>query len=278
MHPAEQFRIVQNVWSRGAQPGIHVNRFQLPLALLARELRERYLSTMVGLAWVVVTPLLLLAIYAFVFVELLGARFGDRVGANVIAFLALGMWPWHAFADALSRGTSSITGNAALIGQIALPRSWLVLVPSAGAAIIHTASFLLVLALLLISGKVIFGIGWLWAAIAYLLIMTNAVALSLLLAPINVFFRDVSTLLPQLLTFWMLLTPIFFDRTQLRPDLGGWLALNPMTALIEVLRDGLLHGQAEPARLVSPLMVSIMLLVLALVASRRFLQRIEDFL
>lgn len=257
---------------------MHVNRLQLPLALLARELRERYLSTMVGLAWVLITPLMLLAIYAFVFVELLGARFGDRVGANVLAFLALGMWPWHAFADALSRGTASITGNAALIGQISLPRSWLVLVPSAGAAIIHTASFLLVLTLLLITGKVVFGMGWLWAAVAYLLVITNAIALSLLLAPLNVFFRDVSTLLPQILTFWMLLTPIFFDRTQLKPELGDWLALNPMTHLIEVLRDGLLHGQADPTRLWSPLMVSIALLAIALLASRRFLQRIEDFL
>jgi ABC-type polysaccharide/polyol phosphate export permease len=44
--------------------------------------------------------------------------------------------------------------------------------------------------------------------------------LSLLLAPLNVFFRDVGTLLPQVLTFWMLLTPIFFDRALLRADLG----------------------------------------------------------
>ena len=116
---------------------------QLAMALLGRELRERYLSTFAGLAWVLITPVMLLAIYAFVFVELLGARFGNRVGGDVIAFLALGMWPWHAFADSLARGTSALTGNAALIGQIAIPRVWLVLVPTLGAALIHAASFVL---------------------------------------------------------------------------------------------------------------------------------------
>ena len=48
----------------------------------------------------------------------------------------------------------------------------------------------------------------------------QALGLDLLLAPLNVFFRDVGTLLPQILTFWMLLTPIFFDRALLRADLG----------------------------------------------------------
>lgn len=233
---------------------------------------------MVGLAWILITPLLLLAIYAFVFVELLGARFGERVGANVLAFLALGMWPWYAFSDALARGTASISSNAALIGQIALPRAWLILVPSLGAALVHTASFVVVLSLLLASGKVVFGIGWLWAAAAYLLIVLNAIALSLLLAPLNVFFRDVSAVLPQVLTFWMLLTPIFFDRSQLRPDLAEWLALNPMAGMVEVVRDGLLHGQVEPVALRPALIVTVVLLVLAFLASRRFLQRIEDFL
>ena len=45
---------------------------------------------------------------------------------------------------------------------------------------------------------------------AYLLIIVNAAAMGLILAPLNVFFRDVGTLLPQILTFWMLLTPIFY--------------------------------------------------------------------
>lgn len=251
---------------------------QLAMALLGRELRERYLSTFAGLAWVLITPVMLLAIYAFVFVELLGARFGNRVGGDVIAFLALGMWPWHAFADSLARGTSALTGNAVLIGQIAIPRVWLVLVPTLGAALIHTASFVLVLLILLIMGRLEMGAGAWVAMVAYGLIVVNAAALSLLLAPLNVFFRDVGTLLPQILTFWMLLTPIFFDRALLRADLGEWLALNPMTGLVEALRAGLLHDQVDLTTLYSPLLFTLVLTLCSVIAARRFLARIEDFL
>lgn len=255
-----------------------VKSTHLAMALLGRELRERYLSTFAGLAWVLITPVMLLAMYAFVFVELLGARFGSRVGGDVIAFLALGMWPWHAFADSLARGTSALTGNAALIGQIAIPRGWLVLVPTLGAALIHAASFLLVLIILMIMGRLQLGIGALVAMLAYGLIVANAAALSLLLAPLNVFFRDVGTVLPQILTFWMLLTPIFFDRASLRADLGAWLALNPMTGLIEALRAGLLHGHVEPSTLYAPALFTLLLVACSAIAARRFLARIEDFL
>ncbi len=116
------------------------------------------------------------------------------------------------------------------------------------------------------------------ALAAYLLIISCAVALSMLLSPLNVFFRDVGQVLPQVLTFWMLLTPIFFDRTQLRSDLGGWLALNPMTGLIEALRDGLLHNRNDFSALTIPALITFVLLALAVLSSRRFLRQIEDFL
>lgn len=255
-----------------------MNSASLALALLARDLRERYLSTFAGFAWVILTPVVLLSVYAFVFVELLGARFGDRVGGDVIAFLALGMWPWYAFADSLSRGTGALTANAALLGQIALPRIWLVLVPTLGAVLIHTASFLIVLAVFAAFGKVSFGAGWLCALAAYLLLVANAVGLSLLLAPLNVFFRDVATLLPQILTFWMLLTPIFFDRHQLRSDLGEWLAINPMTGIIETIRDGILFNRCQFDILVVPAILTVVVLAVAIAITPRFLRRIEDFL
>ena len=184
----------------------------------------------------------------------------------MIAFLAIGMWPWHAFADSLSRGTTALSGNAALIGQIAIPRGWLVLVPTLGAALIHTASFALVVVMLTLMGKTVLGMGW-WTALA-----------AMVLAPLNVFFRDVGTLLPQVLTFWMLLTPIFFDRSTLRPDLGQWLAFNPMTGLIEALRAGLLHGETNLSAFWGPAVFTGMLVLFATLTARRFLARIEDFL
>lgn len=247
-------------------------------AMFVRELRERYLSTLGGFAWVLLTPAFLLAIYAFVFVELLGARFGARVGGDVLAFLAIGLWPWHAFSDGVARATTSLGQNAALIGQIAIPRAWLVLVPSFGAIAIHTTSFVVVLMTLAAMGKLSLGDQWWLGIVAYGLLMTMASGFGLLLAPIHVFFRDVGTLLPQILTFWMLLTPIFFDRSQLRPELSSALTMNPLTGLIDTLRNALLGGHCSVDALAWPMLATVAIFGLSVLAARRFLPRIEDFL
>src|SRR3546814_12265629 len=92
------------------------------LALLRRDLSERHQGSLLGIGWNLLQPLLQLAVLSLVFTHLLPAR---RATGHVpyAAFLALGLWPWQLFANALTRGTSALTDNAALIATRPLPHS-----------------------------------------------------------------------------------------------------------------------------------------------------------
>ena len=209
-------------------------------ALMRRDVRERYLGTLSGMLWAFLGPALTLLIFAFVFQTLLQVRVPSASGGGFVPYLALGLWPWYAFADALGRGTQAILGNAPLLGKIALPRAVLVLVPVFGSFAIHLLGFLAVLLALAGYGVAIDWTGLPTVALSLLGILVLAVGLAFLLATLNVFVRDVSALLPQLLTFWMLITPIFFSTANLSPQLAALLAHNPMMVFIEAIRAGLL--------------------------------------
>src|SRR5579859_7648504 len=95
---------------------------QLALHFVRRDIRNRYLGSFSGGAWALLQPLIQLAVYGFVFVYVFKARPPGADASGYVPFLALGLWPWIAFSEALTRSATAIQDNAALIGKIALPR------------------------------------------------------------------------------------------------------------------------------------------------------------
>src|SRR5665213_4211942 len=84
-----------------------------------REIQTRYLGSVTGLAWALVTPIALLAVYQFVFTEIFPARgFGQ---SSFLTFLAVALWPWFATQEAIQRGTTALPGYAGLIRKVAFP-------------------------------------------------------------------------------------------------------------------------------------------------------------
>lgn len=208
--------------------------------LVRRDIHERYLGTLSGLLWAFLGPALTLLIYAFVFQTLMKVKVPSAGSAGFVPFLALGLWPWYAFADALGRGTHAIVGNSALLGKIALPRYLLVMVPVLSSFAVHTLGFLAVLTALFLTGTGITLSGLPIVVLCLFGILVLATGMSLWLATLNVFLRDVSAMLPQILTLWMLITPIFFNVATLPVRIGDALAHNPMMGWIELIRSALL--------------------------------------
>jgi lipopolysaccharide transport system permease protein len=247
--------------------------------LIRRDIQERYLGTVSGLLWAFLGPALTLLIYAFVFQTLMKVKVPSAGTAGFVPFLALGLWPWYAFADALGRGTNAIVGNAALLGKIALPRYLLVLVPVISSFAVHALGFMAVLLVLLFTGTELAASGLLLAALCMLGILILATGMALWLTTLNVFLRDVSAVLPQLLTLWMLITPIFFHAATVSPRLASALAHNPMMSWIEMIRSALL---GLPAPTAGSMAEAIAWTVLALLSGAYVFQRaqsnFEDYL
>ena len=87
--------------------------------LVIRQIRQDYLENMTGFAWLILQPLILLAVYAFVFSTIFKARIPEAAEIGFVPYLAVAFWPWTAFSEAILKANSSITANGALIGKVA---------------------------------------------------------------------------------------------------------------------------------------------------------------
>jgi len=245
--------------------------------LLRRELEERYRGSLLGAAWLVLLPLLQLAVLAWVFGQLMPARaHGGEL--PYAAFLALGLWPWNLFANAANRGVTALTDNAALIGKVAVPHALYVDVRVAASVAVDVAGFVLVLAVLLAFGVGLSPSGLPATVAALAVVAVYALAAARLLAVLQVFLRDIATVIGQLLVLGFFLTPILYDRSLMPAAAAKWLAINPLVAPVETVRRALSGGAPDWLALGLSLAVGVALLVLANVFFRRARSHLEDFL
>ena len=222
---------------------------------------------------------MLLAVYAFVFTTIFKARIPETAGVSFVPYLAVAFWPWTAFSESILRSANSISANAAMIGKVAFPAELLPLSTVTATFLMHMAGYLAVLLVLQLMGTDIHWWG-LAAAIPLLVFMfIFASGLALFTSALQVFVRDVSQILPPLMTFWFFTTPILYSSSLLPEKLAFVIKLNPMTWYVERLRDFLLVGNFDGS--VSDLLVpllSVIVFWVSLVFFRRFSGHFEDFL
>lgn len=244
-----------------------------------RELRNRWLGSFSGGLWALLQPLIQLAVYGFVWVYVFRMRIpGFESGGGLVAFLAIGMWPWNAFAESLNRATTAVQDNAALIGKVALPRELLVLASVVSSFLLHGIGFCAIVLVLWIAGTPIHAAGLPFAALAFAQLFALALGFALLFAALQVFVRDLAPTLAQLLPLWMFAGPVLYPRDYLPERFRGWLDVNPFTWYPEALRESLLgYGSAVQPWPVA-LVIAIAVLGLGLLVFRRLSPHFEDFL
>jgi lipopolysaccharide transport system permease protein len=226
--------------------------------LVWRDLKVRYRQTAIGIGWVVLQPLLTMAIFTAIF-----GRFAqipsDGLPYPIFAYSAL--LPWNLFASSLTRGGESVVGNAQLISKIYFPR---LLLPLSGilSPIVDFAISFVILVVMMIW----FGTLPTWGVLALplflLLAVLTALAVGLWLSALNVRYRDVGHTIPFVIQLWMFASPIVYP-VSLVPEKWRLLySLNPMAGVIEGFRWALL-GKESPDFVVitiSALMVLALLL------------------
>lgn len=225
---------------------VQLVRFRGLLATLTvRELKARYRGSVLGFFWSLVNPLLLLAVYTFVF----GLVFRRPLGGGAepyAVFLVTGLFPWIWASASLLEGTMSLITNAGLLRKAVFPAEVLPMV----AVLTNLAHFLLALPIMVIAlgaGRA-FGFpvgGWgallLPAVVALQLPMIAGLALGL--AALNVHFKDVRDILANLLTLLFFVAPIIYplEAVTLRP-LALLVRLNPFTPFVLAYQQTLFAG------------------------------------
>lgn len=247
--------------------------------LVTRQIRQDYLENVTGFAWLVLQPLLLLSVYAFVFTHIFQARIPGHESVGFVPYLAVAFWPWTAFSEAILKASGSITSNAALVSKVAFAREQLPLATVTATFLMHMAGFAAVLVVLALTGT---SIQWLWLPLVLpvmLLLWLLACAIALFVSSTQVFLKDMAQILPPVMTFWFFMSPILYSPDILPEPLGQVMQWNPITWFAGTLRAIILGGDVPPLWVGGCIMILVLLLAaLGLGWFRRFSGHFEDFL
>lgn len=212
-------------------------------SLVKRDLRGRYKGSVLGFLWTFLNPLLQLIVYTFVFSVIMRAGIEDYY-----LFLFVALVPWTFLSTAVGGGAGCITSQQNLVNKIYFPREVLPISYVLSQLINMLLSFIVVAAVLIISGKGINLAVWWYLPIIILQETLLAFGLTLLVSGITVYFRDMQFLLNIVLMAWQFLSPVMYSVDMVPEQFRGIFNLNPMTPIIVAYRDVLYYKQAPALR------------------------------
>lgn len=204
--------------------------------LVVRDLTLRYRGSVLGFAWTLLNPVLFMVVYTLVFSVYL--KNGIH---NFPLYLLSGMIPWLWIAGAIGQAVTSIIDGRAYVGKTLMPTELLILVP----VLSNGVNFLITIALLFFV-SIALGVNASWAALflplLVLIQLSITLGLALLVATFNVFYRDLQQIVGYALLAVMFLTPMFYLRSSVPPNLQFIVTYSPIAALISGYQNVFYYG------------------------------------
>jgi ABC-2 type transport system permease protein len=213
-------------------------RWELLTGLVRKDLKVKYQGSVLGFLWSLANPLLLLVVYTFVFQVVL------KAGIPQFGFYLLsGLLVWNLFAGAVGMSTGAVVGNAGLVKKVRFPLSVLPL-SQVGFALVHFALQLFVLLVVMaVTGHTQFaGPHLLLAVPAIAVAVLFTVAMSFLVAGLNVRYRDTQHVVEVALMAGFWINPIVYSVSLVQHELGnlyGLYYLNPMAGVVVAMQKAI---------------------------------------
>jgi len=217
---------------------------RLILRLAAVELRNRYAATALGTLWAVLQPVLLIAVFWFVFAFGLKLQM-PATEAPFALMLIIGLVVWLGFSDSVLQSCNSVLQSAYLVRKIAFPIEILPMASVVGALSVHLASLVFVVAIIFATEHRI-SPNIFWLPFYFFSLSLFAVGLGYLLSALNVFQRDIGQSIGLVLQVWFWLTPIVWMPGIFSEPVQAWLELNPMAYVVDGYRYALTPDDIAP--------------------------------
>jgi lipopolysaccharide transport system permease protein len=204
-----------------------------------REIFGRYRGSVLGVGWAFLTPLMMLAVYTFVFVGVFKARWPGAESAGGVAFalrLFAGLIVFNLFSEVVGRAPLLMLDQPNLIKKVVFPLELLSFV-SLGSALVH---FLLGVGILLVGTAVLdngLSLRVFLLPVVLLPLLPMLLGLSWLLSALGIYVRDIGPVVGLGVSFLLFLSPVFYSLHSLSERLQFWMSLNPLTPVIESLRS-----------------------------------------
>jgi homopolymeric O-antigen transport system permease protein len=210
------------------------------------DIRGRYAGSMLGFAWAILNPLLLLSVYVVLYAFILKIRLPGREADSPFEYTLVifaGLIPWFGFAESTASSLASVVTNASLLHNTSFPAPVLPVKAVLAGMVGQLVGLLLLLTVLAARHHVT--VYWLFLPVALGAQLALSLGLGWFLAPLNVFVRDLGQAISSILLFVMFASPIAFtaDFVQGSP-LRFILYLNPLSYLINLYRVPLVYGRA----------------------------------
>lgn len=224
---------------------------------IKKEVRGKYKGSWLGVLWTFLNPLLMLAVYAFVFPYIL------RVNVeNYTIFMIVALIPWNFFTTAIQSGTGSVVANGNILKKVYFPREIIPISITTSQLVNFLITCIIMFVFILFSG-VGFSIHLLLMPLLILIQFLITLSLTFVLSALTVFVRDVDHFVSVALTLGFYATPIVYQASML-PEKFQWvLKFNPMAQLVEAYRAILYYHQMPDFNMIGLWgVLSIILLVI----------------
>ena len=205
------------------------------------EVRSRYAGSLLGLLWMVVAPLLLMTIYALIYLVIFNVRPADMTASLYVVWVLSGLLPFLGFSEALGTGAASLTMNRAILLSTVFPAELVPLraVVSSQAATGLGMVFCIVLASLVAKPAASWILlPFIWAA---MLLFVSGIVLALSVA--SLLLKDIQQILGYVTMLLLIASPIGYTPAMVPPRLQPWLLVNPLAHYINGIHDVLIFGR-----------------------------------
>ena len=239
-HPASPKALLLTLWRQK----------NLIIALTRREIEGRYKGSLFGIFWSVLTPLMMVSVFTFVFGEIFQSKWAGAKSTNHLDFAAAlfsGLLVYNLFAECIAKAPGLVTSNPNYVKKIVFPLEVLSIVAVLAALFHFLVAYAVVIVLVLFSGWELTATVFLTPVII-LPFLVLVMGLTWLISALGVYLRDIGQIISPLLTAMMFLSPVFYPLSSVNPKLQWIYHLNPITFVVEDLRGALLHNQGPDWR------------------------------
>jgi len=227
---------------------------------LKREVKQKYNSTWSTIFWLVIQPMLTLAVYYFVFTQIFNPRISDDQHISFIAYLAIGLWPWMAFSEALARSVTSVSERKDLIGKVKIDLRVVLLANITSIYIFQFIGFVIVVAVLMMFSELSFSFHYFLFFIPFFILYFVSYTIGLLVSAIHVFYKDILQIINALLPLIFFTVPIIYSITIIPEKYQGIMSFNPLFTIINSFHN--IFFYFENFSIVSLLKYSLVVIVI----------------
>ncbi len=247
--------------------------WEFVLTMTEKEIKARYKKAIFGFLWIFLNPLLQMMVIGYIFQFFVQVKI-----INYFEFLFPGLLTWNFFSYTITKNTQMYINERNLIQKAKFPREAIVLSIVFSNLFHYLISMVMFLLWVALFGNSVNWWGWIFLPLTILWIVMLTVGFSLLFSSLNVKWRDINFGVNALIPLWFYATPVVYSLDLLPVWMERIVRLNPMSALMEVLRWNI-FGSAVDWRFVGvSVVISLLIFLLGVMVFRKESPYFDDWL